>query len=283
MAMPNDIPRDKGNQTLKILYPLPIPHAAAPQRSPLPPPPPPPPGLASWPKAAASCLSSSPSPAAGCHHRPSPPTTLSALPPPPTPAYRPLPTPRLRRRHYRLAAHPIRRAAASHGHPSKAGELPPLPPPLPPTTPTLPRDPNSSALYRSLGSLAPEKKRWLPELEKKSTNREAHSMIQNLQDLRNRCGGTNTEERRPLDVVGGSFEQSYPFSMRRRQARRRWQPGAAGDADDSAEADVRRAAQGSGLMGSRRRRLGQSVMSTIVLMLTGRSAEQEESAAAAAR
>jgi hypothetical protein len=71
--------------------------------------------------------------------------------------------------------------------------------------------------------------------------------------------------------------------MRRRQARRRWQPGAAGDADDSAEADVRRAAQGSGLMGSRRRRLGQSVMSTIVLMLTGRSAEQEESAAAAAR
>ena len=37
--------------------------------------------------------------------------------------------------------------------------------------------------YRNLGLPAPEKKRWSPELEKKSTNREAHPVIQILQDL----------------------------------------------------------------------------------------------------
>ncbi|BAC01232.1 hypothetical protein [Oryza sativa Japonica Group] len=102
----------------------------------------------------------------GRHHRPPPLTTLSALPPPPSssPAASAPPPPPAR-----SATH--RRAAASHGHPSKA-------------------DPISSALYRNLGLPVPEKKRWSPELEKKSTNREAHPVIQILQDLRKPGSGS---------------------------------------------------------------------------------------------
>nr|BAD19265.1 hypothetical protein [Oryza sativa Japonica Group]BAD19674.1 hypothetical protein [Oryza sativa Japonica Group] len=167
----------------------------------------PPPGLAGWPKGvngvgeasgpapSPSPSLSSPLPQAGSGELSVVFPVAGGAPPPAASSYhsfRFAPAARSRPSSYgaaaaasppaRSAAH--RRAAASHSHPSKAGELPLFPLPSLPPTPTPPQDPNSSALCRILGSLAQEKKRWTPELEKKSMNHEAHPVIQNLQDLR---------------------------------------------------------------------------------------------------
>ncbi|BAD81697.1 hypothetical protein [Oryza sativa Japonica Group] len=89
-----------GNQTLKILSPLPIPHAP-----PLLSAPPPPAGPLSspLPQVGGGELSVVfPVAGGGTLRRPPRPTTLSTLPPPPSSA------PRLRQRHRRLAARLIR-------------------------------------------------------------------------------------------------------------------------------------------------------------------------------
>nr|BAC83069.1 hypothetical protein [Oryza sativa Japonica Group] len=97
-----------------------------PAASPFPSPPPPSPSpLLCLKPVATSYLSSSLSPAAGCHHRPPPPNS-----------FRFAPAAVLQPCGFGGAAARCQ-AAASHGHPSKAGELSPLPPPPPPhPTPT---------------------------------------------------------------------------------------------------------------------------------------------------